>query len=134
KKLKVGTSVNFVNSGGNRVPSDRFMERLMYWAPNKDVTKYENPNGTMIGYYDDGLSGTNPIYDAKYSTFEDNVNRIIGNANVDYRFTDWLSASYRFGIDYYSDQRTNIMPGPQGIENENALESLGFIREHRINN
>ena len=131
--FRVSSSVNFVNSGGNRVPADRFMERLMYWAPTKDVTDYEKPDGTMNGYYNDGGSGTNPIYDAKYATYEDNVNRVIGNLRLNYNFTDWISASYRFGMDYYSDQRTNILPGPQGIEGENALSSTGFIREYRIN-
>ncbi|HEX6983233.1 MAG TPA: SusC/RagA family TonB-linked outer membrane protein [Balneolaceae bacterium] len=131
--LSISSSVNFINSGGNRVPADRFMERLMYWAPNKDVTDYMKDNGTMKGYYNDGGSGTNPIYDARFSTYEDNVNRVIGYTNLNYNFTDWLSASYRFGIDYYSDQRTNITPGPSGIAGENALSSTGFIREYRIN-
>lgn len=135
--LQIASSVNFVNSGGNRVPADRFMERLMYWAPTKDVTDYrytEGPRaGTMKGYYANGAAGTNPIYDARYSTFEDNVNRVIGNVNANYNFTDWFSASYRLGLDYYSDQRTNITPGPRGIANENVLSSTGFITEYRIN-
>lgn len=135
--LQIASSVNFVNSGGSRVPADRFMERLMYWAPTKDVTDYmyeEGPlAGTMKGYYADGAAGTNPIYDARYSTFDDNVNRVIGNINTNYNFTDWFSASYRFGLDYYSDQRTNITPGPRGIANENVLSSTGFITEYRIN-
>jgi TonB-linked SusC/RagA family outer membrane protein len=131
--FKVASSVNFVNSGGNRVPADRFMERLMYWAPTKDVTNFENPDGTMNGYYGNGSSGTNPIYDAKHSTFEDNVNRLIGNLNLDYNFTNWISAFYRIGLDYYSDQRTNITPGPRGIAGENVLSSTGFINEYRIN-
>ncbi|MCW9708549.1 SusC/RagA family TonB-linked outer membrane protein [Fodinibius salsisoli] len=131
--LQISSSVNFVNSGGNRVPADRFMERLMYWAPTKDVTDYEKSDGTMRGYYGNESSGTNPIYDAKYSTYEDDVNRVIGNVNVNYNLAEWMSASYRFGMDYYSDQRTNITPGPLGIENENVLSSTGFIRERRIN-
>jgi TonB-linked SusC/RagA family outer membrane protein len=131
--LKIGSSVNFVNSGGDRVGADRFMERLMYWAPTKDVTVYRKPNGTMNGYYNDGGSGTNPIYDARYSSFEDNVNRVIGNLNANYNLTDWFSASYRFGLDYYSDQRTNITPGPRGIEGENVISSTGSINEYRIN-
>jgi len=131
--LKIASSVNYVNSGGNRVPADRFMERLMYWAPNKDVTDYRKPNGTMNGYYSNGNSGTNPIYDARYATFNDNVNRVIGNVNFTYNMADWISTSYRFGLDYYSDQRTNILPGPEGVENENVLSSTGFITEYRIN-
>lgn len=131
--VQISSSVNYVNSGGNRVPADRFMERLMYWAPTKPVTNFENENGTMIGYYANGAAGTNPIYDAKYSTYEDDVNRLIGNVNVNYNITDWISASYRLGMDYYSDQRTNKTPGPLGIEGENALSTTGFIRERRIN-
>lgn len=130
--LQISSSFNFVNSGGNRVPADRFMERLMYWAPNKPVTDYEKENGTMKGYYADGNAGTNPIYDAKYSTYEDDVNRVIGNLNVNYNIADWMSASYRLGMDYYDDTRVNITPGPQGIENENVLSSTGFIDELRI--
>ncbi len=135
--LQIASSVNFVNSGGNRVPADRFMEQLMYWAPTKDVTDYiytEGPlEGTMKGYYADGAAGNNPIYDARYSTLEDNVNRVVGNVNANYNFTDWFSASYRFGLDFYSDQRTDIRPGPRGIEGENPLSSTGFITEYRIN-
>lgn len=131
-KLQISSSVNFVNSGGNRVPADRFMERLMYWAPTKPVTDYEKEDGTMKGYYSNGNAGTNPIYDAKYSTYEDDVNRVIGNLRVNYNITDWMSASYRFGMDYYSDDRTDITPGPQGVENENVLSSTGFINEIRI--
>ncbi|WP_441000335.1 SusC/RagA family TonB-linked outer membrane protein [Fodinibius sp. SL11] len=131
-ELQISSSVNFVNSGGNRVPADRFMERLMYWAPTKPVTDYEKENGTMKGYYANGNAGTNPIYDAKYSTYEDDVNRVIGNLNINYNFTDWMSVSYRLGMDYYNDNRTNITPGPQGVDNENVLSSTGFINELRI--
>lgn len=136
-RLHIASSVNFVNSGGNRVPADRFNERLMYWAVTKDVSDWRYTsgplNGTMKGYYNDHQSGTNPIYDARYSTYEDDVNRVIGYINTSYDFADWLSASYRFGMDYYSDQRTNITPGPSGIDGENSLSSTGFIREYRIN-
>ena len=131
--LSISSSVNYVNSGGNNVPADRFMERLMYWAPTKDVTDFEKENGTMRGYYNDGQSGTNPLYDAKYSTYESDVNRVIGNVSFDYDPLDWLNVTYRLGTDYYSEERTNITPGPRGIEGENALSSTGFITEDRLN-
>lgn len=131
--LSIASSVNFVNSGGDRVNGDRFMESLQYWAPTKDVTNYTKPNGTMKGYYNDGGSGNNPIYVAKHSGFVDDVNRLIGYLKVDYDFADWLSASYRFGMDYYSEQRTNTVPGPSGVENENTISSTGYIGEYRIN-
>lgn len=131
--LRISSSVNFVNSGGNRIPADRFMERLMYWAPNKDVTDFEFEDGTMKGYYGDGSAGTNPLYDAKYSTYEDDVNRVVGNVAIDFAPVEGIDIIYRFGTDYYSDQRTNITPGPLGIAGENVLSSTGFILEDRIN-
>ncbi|AGA79945.1 SusC/RagA family TonB-linked outer membrane protein [Echinicola vietnamensis] len=128
EKFDFSGSMNFSNSGGNRVPHDRFMERMMYWAETQDVRDYINPDGTMKTY-----GNTNPIYDARFATYEDNVNRIIGNINLNYRPTDWLTLSYRLGTDVSSDSRTEITPGPKGIDGEVALSSTGFIEETRIN-
>jgi len=127
-RLDLTGSINYINSGGNRVPHDRIMERLMYWANTQDVTDYINPDGTQNTY-----GNTNPIYDARFATYEDNVNRVIGNLNLNYNPTDWFSIMYRIGTDFYSDQRTEILPGPRGIAGEQALSSTGFIEETRIN-
>ncbi|GAB3000407.1 TonB-dependent receptor [Cyclobacterium sediminis] len=128
EKFNFSGSVNYSNSGGNRVPHDRFMERMMYWSETTDVRDYINEDGTMRTY-----SNTNPIYDARFATYEDNVNRVIGNINLNYMPTDWLSFSYRLGNDFYSDQRTEITPGPKGIDGEVPLSSTGYLEETRIN-
>lgn len=131
--FNVRASVNYVNSGGARVLGDRFMESMMYWAPTKDVTNFEKEDGTMRGYYVNESSGNNPIYQAKYWTYNDDVNRVVGNVTFDYSPAEWFNIVYTLGSDYYSDQRTEIMPGPRGIENENVVSSTGFIEETRIN-
>ncbi len=128
EKFNFSGSMNYTNSGGNRVPHDRFLERMMYWSETTDVRDYINPDGTMKTY-----ANTNPIYDARFATYEDNVNRIIGNINLNYSPTDWLTLSYRLGMDNYTDSRTEITPGPMGIDGEVALSSTGFIEETRIN-
>ncbi|SHN20108.1 TonB-linked outer membrane protein, SusC/RagA family [Cyclobacterium lianum] len=128
EKFDFSGSINFSNTGGNRVPHDRFMERMMYWSETTDVRDYINEDGTMRTY-----SNTNPIYDARFATYEDDVNRIIGNINLNYNPTDWLSFSYRLGNDFYSDTRTEITPGPKGIDGEVALSSTGLLEETRIN-
>lgn len=129
KKFNFSGSVNYINSGGNRVPHDRFMERMVYWTETQDVNNYINPDGTMnsIG------TNTNPVYDARFSTFEDNVNRTIGNLRFNYTPFDWLTVTYLVGTDFYSDSRTEITPGPLGIDGEAPLSSTGFINETRIN-
>ena len=96
EKFNFSGSFNYTNSGGNRVPHDRFLERMMYWSETTDVRDYINPDGTMKTY-----GNTNPIYDARFATYEDNVNRIIGNINLNYSPTEWLTFSYRLGMDNY---------------------------------
>lgn len=129
EKFDMSGSINFSNSGGNRVPHDRFMERMMYWAETRDVRDYIKEDGTMVSYG----GNTNPIYDARFSTYKDDVNRVIGNINFNYSPWEWLSLSYRLGTDYYSDSREEITPGPKGIDGENPLSSTGYIEETRIN-
>jgi TonB-linked SusC/RagA family outer membrane protein len=128
EKFNMSASINFSNSGGNRVPHDRFLERMMYWSETTDVRDYINEDGTMKSY-----GNTNPIYDARFATYKDDVNRVIGNINLNYSPTDWLMFSYRLGTDFYSDSREEILPGPKGVEGEIVLDKDGFIEETRIN-
>lgn len=128
EKFTFSGNMSYTISGGNRVPHDRFMERMVYWSPNADVNNYIKPDGTMVSVG----TNTNPIYDARFSTFEDEVNRTIGNLNFVYKPFEWLSLNYLIGTDYFSDSRTEITPGPQGIDGEAPLSSTGFIAETRI--
>ena len=129
ERFNVAGNMAYVVSGGNRVPHDRFMERLVYNTPNADITDYINEDGTMKSRG----GNTNPIYDARFSTFKDEVNRITGNLRFTYKVADWMDINYLLGTDYYSDSRTSITPGPLGIEGEQPLDSEGFITETRIN-
>lgn len=131
--LTVAASANYINSGGNRVPFVNFMERLAYWSNNADVRDYKFEDGRHKSSVGNGLgSARNPLFDAYTNTYEDNVNRMIGNIRSSYQVNDWFSVDYRVGLDTYSDERTDIEPGPLGIAGEFAW-SLGFIEETRIN-
>ena len=132
--LTVAASANYINSGGNRVPFINFMARLSYWNTSADVTDWRHEDGTMKSDSRDGRgSGRNPIYDAETNTYVDDVNRLIGNLRSSYEFADWLSLEYLLGIDTYTDERTDIEPGPLGLENEFVWSSVGGYRqEERI--
>ncbi len=136
EKFSFGGGINYINSGGDRVNADAFNERLVYWAPAKDVTDYEFENGTMKGYRNGGQVGNNPIYASKTNVFTDNVDRWIGNLKFQYSPFPWLSLNYRAGLDQYSDFRTRRAPAPRGVENENVLSDngLGFVYETQIRN
>ncbi len=127
-KFNFSGSLNYINSGGDRVPHDRIMETLMYWAVTQDATDYLNPDGSQRTY-----GNSNPLYAARFWTYEDDVNRMIGNINLNYKPFSWFDISYRVGTDFYSDQRTEILPGPLGVEDEVSLDPDGFIQQDRIN-
>jgi TonB-linked SusC/RagA family outer membrane protein len=132
--LTIAASANYINSGGNRVPFVNFMARLAYWNTSADVTDWRFEDGRHKG---DDLAGTgsgrNPVYDANINTYVDDVNRLIGNLRASYEFADWLTVDYLLGLDTYSDERSDIEPGPLGLENEFVWSGVGGYRqEERI--
>ncbi|HEY1005903.1 MAG TPA: SusC/RagA family TonB-linked outer membrane protein [Sphingobacteriaceae bacterium] len=126
-KFRMGASLNFINSGGDRYNADRFNEMLSYWSPRYDVTDFETAEGTMNTYGND-----NPIYAAKTNKLKDNVNRLVGGFNFNYSPVSWFSLNYRAGLDTYTDARTRTAPGPRGITGEWVLadNENGFVFEY----
>ena len=135
-KFDVSASAEFVNSGGDRVDADAFNTRLVYWAPQQDVTNFQRPDGTMRPYRLQSNTGNNPIYGAKTNKFTDDVNRLIASTSLGYDLTDWMKLNYRFSVDHYSDFRLATAPAPRGIENEAIFENngLGYVTETPIDN
>jgi TonB-linked SusC/RagA family outer membrane protein len=132
-KIKIGASMNFINSGGSRVNSDRYGEQLIYWSPRWDVMDYIKPDGTQKNY---GVDNDNPVFTLATNRFFDNVNRIIASTNINYAPTSWLNFTYRLGNDFYTDARTRYAPGPKGVVGElvNSDNGFGFYQEHNIKN
>jgi TonB-linked SusC/RagA family outer membrane protein len=133
KKVKVGASVNFINSGGSRVNADRYGEQLIYWSPRWDVMDYIKPDGTQNNY---GPDNDNPVYTLATNRFYDNVNRVIAGSTINYAPTSWLNFTYRFGNDFYTDNRVRNAPGPKGVVGEliSGDNGFGFVQEHNITN
>ncbi|WP_217606013.1 SusC/RagA family TonB-linked outer membrane protein [Chitinophaga sp. GbtcB8] len=132
EKFKVGASLNYINSGGNRINADRYGEQLIYWSPRWDVANYIKPNGTQQTY----AAGTdNPMYTLYHNRFVDNVNRVIGNVNATYSPFKWLDLIYRVGTDFYTDGRTFTAAGPKGLTDEvpNGDAGPGFVHEYQTN-
>ncbi|HRK53180.1 MAG TPA: SusC/RagA family TonB-linked outer membrane protein [Cyclobacteriaceae bacterium] len=118
-KLTAGMSATFSNTGGSRlqrgsnisgVALGLYRNTPTFDAGNgktgqeaaDDPSTYELPDGSQRSY----RAG---IYDSPYWTvaknqFDDNVNRIIGNVNLKYEITPWLQATYKIGLDHYTDK------------------------------
>lgn len=128
-KFTATMSMNYSNSGGNRVPHDRFMENLMYYPVTRDVRDFEDAEGYQ-NYQ--GLSD-NPLYTAKYSKYGDKVDRILGNILLSYKPVEWFSLNYRLGTDFYSDFREEIAPGPRSATDEFPISATGYMEDTQIN-
>lgn len=126
EKLSAMVTANYINSGGNRVQqgsnTSGVMLGLLRTSPSFDNSNgfgsdgadnpaaYSFPDQGGLPRAYRGILGTRAIYDNPFwtvnkNTMEDNVNRIIGNASLSYKITPWLKASYKIGIDQYSDSR-----------------------------
>lgn len=132
EKFNMEASVNYSNSGGNRVPHTVMGERLMYWAHTQNILPFEKEDGTQYA----GVLSANPLYNAKYNTYVDNVDRTIGNLAFNFKPIQVLQFTYRFGHDFYVDKRDEIQPGPLGIagENRSGLHAMGYMEQRRFIN
>ncbi len=131
EKFKMGASLNYINSGGNRINADRYGEQLIYWSPRWDVKDYIKPDGTQKTY---GVENDNPMFTLYNNRFVDNVNRLIGNVNFTYSPFHWLDLIYRAGTDYYTDNRLYTAPGPKGLADElpSGDAGAGFVHEYQL--
>ena len=119
EKLEATVSANYINSGGSRIQRGSNLQGVMLGllrnTPSFDLgngktgqeaaddpTSYTNPDGSQRSYrwgvYD------NPYWTANNNPAHDDVNRIIGYASLKYQFTDWLFASYKLGVDQYTER------------------------------
>ncbi len=129
ERVRVSASANYINSGGVRSSGGdkSIFSSLSYYSPTFDVNDYINPDGTQRDFSDGIID--NPRYVAEFSSLNDNVNRLIGNAGVNYQITDWLSLDYKIGTDFYSDSRDRIAP----IGLDVASQVNGFVTKEEIN-
>ena len=129
KKFEINGAMTYTNSGGNRSQGGdkSIMSTLNYHTPTFDVNDYLNPDGTQNSYA--GTIIDNPRYLAEFSTYEDDVDRIVGYAGFKFEPVEWINLSYQVGIDNYSDVRTRIAPPNIDITFQNG----GFVVEENAN-
>ncbi len=103
-KLTIGTSVTYTNTNsirtgqGNQLSNPLF--RAYFTPRSYDLTgiPFENANGQQLFYG----AEDHPYWSIKYNKYNDDVNRVFGNVNARYEFTDWLFADVRVGTDFFN--------------------------------
>jgi len=135
RRIRVGGTLNYVNSGGTRAQNGSNLSGVMLTltrTPASFNLKGEGdrgwlyPNGAQRQYF---FVYDNPYFTAYENPFTDRVDRVLGNVYAKYDPTSWLNITYRLGGDIYSDQREQIY-AIGAWEPDNA--PLGEIRENNL--
>lgn len=116
KKLSARAFVSYIKSeSGNRPSISYGTENIMYlfncWLPRSvrisDLSNYwmkglegQRQFGWNYNYHD------NPYFTLYENTNGQSVDRIIGNVNLKYEFTPWLSLQLRSATDFAQERRT----------------------------
>jgi TonB-linked SusC/RagA family outer membrane protein len=104
KKLSTGISFNYALNKSIRSPQgNQFANPLFrsWFTPRSwDLTgmPYQSATGGNM-HYD---ATDNPRWTLANNLYNDQIDRMYGNVNLNYKITDWLTARLKAGADYYT--------------------------------
>lgn len=132
RDFKISGTASYIASGGTRIQQGSNTSGVMLGLGRTPPT-FDNTAGYIFSdstqrSYRGGGGYDNPFWTANKNLFTDDVNRLIGNVQFDYLFTDWFSAMYRLGGDFWSDRRK------QHFAIGSATASSGQVFNHQIYN
>ncbi len=106
--------------GAGAAAGSSIIGMLYLMSPTYDLTNNPYVNNRTGGsiYYRNGFD--NPYWVAEFAPILSDVNRYFGNATVGYEVFDWLTVTYKFGFNAYTDRRSSLVPA--GGENIPAGE------------
>lgn len=115
-RIQQGSNLGGIFLGGLRTPPDfnnNFFEGTYFDAdgvpfPDRQLT-FRNTNGSGNPGFD------NPMWTIGHNRSFSAVNRVIGNVELNYELTDWLSLKANTGIDTYADHRTDFVNAQSAI-------------------
>jgi TonB-linked SusC/RagA family outer membrane protein len=113
KKLKLTTSINYINSNTDRSPVTKGVGSVYYntllYPSTRDINNWQNDAGGLVGVVPDANGdGTsddvfdNPNFNAQRNRVKDVTNRFILNGSLSYDVTDWFNIVGRIGTDWYN--------------------------------
>ncbi|HEX8349910.1 MAG TPA: SusC/RagA family TonB-linked outer membrane protein, partial [Hymenobacter sp.] len=112
----------------SRYPYELELPKLGQQVPG-DVTA---TNGRLASNNTWYSTDDNPLWTIKNNTYNDELNRIVGNISLGYDFTDWLSVDYKLGTDTYAQtiKRVNARDGKgaSAVSGVGAIEDETFTR------
>ncbi len=111
-----GTYVNTDNDAVQEGSNTAGVFLPLYRVPvSFDLLNGQSSKTNPVAYqFADGTQRTyksnfdNPYWSLNKNKFNSNVNRFYGYVQASYKFADWLTASVKSGMDYYTDNRHQV--------------------------
>lgn len=144
-KFRFTGSVNYVVSGGRRAQQGSNLSGVMLGLL-RTPSSFDNSNGATnsadpSAYFFSDLQSQrtyrgyrgydNPYFTINKNPYNDRVNRTIAFGELNYQILDWLRATYRLGVDYYTDNRNGgydigsaVYPRGRVYEDKNSRRDL----------
>jgi TonB-linked SusC/RagA family outer membrane protein len=129
KNLTLNTNITYTRTYSKRANSGdkSVFSSLSYWSATFPINDYEYPDGTQKNYTNGIID--NPRYFLEKSNLKSDLNRWIANANVKWDPLDWMTATYSFQIDNYSNRRNRFVPPDLDV----GTQVHGFVVNENIN-
>lgn len=139
-KLSIQTSINYINSGGNRVlqgpglfgGTGGFFVSMINWPRNDNMADWQNTDGSRRRLLTSLTADIdNPYFSVNKNLLNDVVDRLVANASVNYDVADWMNIRYVAGTDLYFERTINTRaPGSSlpGSQNGSIAQSRNFFQ------
>lgn len=144
-KLRSSTSFIYTNNQSERTPQGNNVAnpffRTWFLPRTYDINRYpfEQLDGSQLGAAVSGTFTTNntwygnddnPLWTIKNNTYNDQINRIVGNATIGYDIAPWLSVDYKLGVDTYNQTSQAVNGrGSRGVSIAGGAALLGNIQD-----
>lgn len=132
------TSTSSRTQQGNQLANPFFRTWFLPRSYNLFGYPFENPDGSQVSPSSNSdlkPSNTwygaddNPLWTIKNNTYDDEINRVIGSANMNYQFNEFLSVNYRIGTDAYT--QTSKVYNEIGSRGGSAAGQTGAITDEK---
>lgn len=115
KKFKVGAALTYGNTiqegvpiGGFGVTNTNVFGQLWIVPRSYNLSGYPYKDEVTQGNIHYRSDYDNPYYIAEQNTYNSVVNRVNGYVDAAYEFNEWLNATYKYGFNTYTDERSQV--------------------------
>ena len=135
KNLTIGVNGKYINtqtkSNKQGTSSGGSYISMLKYPVTYNARDYANEDGTQKIFMDskEDQDFDNPYWSLDNSPNTDEVDRLIGQVNLNYKPVDFLTISYRLGTDYYSQFNKKITDFGSLIKSR----SNGYLRQYEKN-